>query len=295
MPEDLTKSTIEDVNKELDELRQFLVQKGAEKGTKSLLKEINTSFIKKLGELTVDLKETIRVLRAIAEKGDVNKQEILRAVQEIKLQPNIALPEVKVNIPPIAIPTVKIPEAIFPGEIEVKGFPDLTKTMAKLLAKETKVGLPYERTNPLPVIITDKSGKYMEFLSNYGSPKVIGPSVVGLKNANDDVINPATAGGVSEVYSQVKKPGTATIYALTMTTANTTYSQVLPANTTMIDVKLRTMGANLLYSWSDWGTYMTIPAGGSRHIENVLWKTARTIYLRSPSASQTAEIEAFSQ
>ena len=117
---------------------------------------------------------------------------------------------------------------------------------------------------------------------------------VGLSNISEQDINPATEEKQDDLLDNEKKATASTIYTVTMTTAGQEYSQALPDNTVSIDIKLRVQGASLTYSWSAGGDYMTVHPGGSRHINNIVF-TGKTIYLKSPSASQTAEIEVLTQ
>lgn len=91
---------------------------------------------------------------------------------------------------------------------------------------------------------------------------------------------------------------TPTKYALALTLANTQYSQILPANTKQFSVHLRDMTefrlayeANKVAAPTD--PYETVPAGSEKYVEGIC-PPALTLYLASPVAAKTAEIEAWS-
>lgn len=80
-----------------------------------------------------------------------------------------------------------------------------------------------------------------------------------------------------------------TIYNKSMTTANTEYSQALPAGTKRLEVKLRALNALLYVSFvTGMATYFTVPYGDNFKIDAKLG--GMTVYVKSPTASQTAEI-----
>jgi hypothetical protein len=85
-------------------------------------------------------------------------------------------------------------------------------------------------------------------------------------------------------------PGKPTIYNLTLTSANTEYSQSIPEYTSKIMIKCRTSSAiKLSYTSGESGSlYMTIPSGQTYWDDNI--GTASTIYLQSTSAGVVAEI-----
>ena len=88
---------------------------------------------------------------------------------------------------------------------------------------------------------------------------------------------------------------TPTMYNKAMTSADTEYSQALPADTKKVMIKLRsgTAALKLAYVVSESGTkYITIPIGTSKWIDTA-WLASKTLYFQSPSASQVAEIEAW--
>jgi len=90
---------------------------------------------------------------------------------------------------------------------------------------------------------------------------------------------------------------TPTKYALALTLANNEYSQALPANTKQFSVHLRDMTefrlayvAGKVAAPTD--PYETVPAGSEKYVENIC-PSALTLYLASPVAGKTAEIEAW--
>lgn len=292
--DDATKQVLQEASDEIEEIRQLLLQKSFEKGAKNLLESINKSFIKKLDTLTVGLAETIKALMAIAEKGHISKQEILGAISNLKLEPKInittppinippipkiefpeiKIPEIKIpqiKIPKIEMPEIKVPEIKIPKEINVTGFASFAKALLAVFKGRLNVVLgDVNRNNPLPVILTDDEGTFYR------------------------AVLQAISGGGARIV-EVRRGAGSAIHTIVMTNKDTSYSLELPTNTVMYDIKLRTQGASLKYSWSDFGSFMTIPAGGSRHIENIKIDKAKTIYFQSPTASQTAEVEVWTQ
>jgi len=91
---------------------------------------------------------------------------------------------------------------------------------------------------------------------------------------------------------------TPTKYAVTLTSANTEYSQALPADTKKFRIHLRDYATfRLAYETGKVATptdpYETIPAGSEKY-EDGLNLAALTLYLASPVAAKTAEVEAWS-
>jgi len=90
---------------------------------------------------------------------------------------------------------------------------------------------------------------------------------------------------------------TPTKYAATITSADTEYSQALPAGTKQFSIHLRDMSAfRLAYVTGKVATptdpYETIPAGAEKYIENVEL-SALTLYFAAPVGGKVAEIEAW--
>jgi hypothetical protein len=91
------------------------------------------------------------------------------------------------------------------------------------------------------------------------------------------------------------KAGTPTIYNVTLTSANTEYSQALPANTKRFSVHLRDYATfRVAYVTgkvaAPTAPYFTIAANGELYNEG-LDASSKTLYLASPTAGKTAEIE----
>lgn len=82
-----------------------------------------------------------------------------------------------------------------------------------------------------------------------------------------------------------------TIYNLTLTLANTEYSQALAANTKQITVRCRGTGKlQIAFSAGDTSlNWITIPKG-SNYSEQSLDLTGVTLYVQSDTAAQVAEI-----
>jgi len=116
---------------------------------------------------------------------------------------------------------------------------------------------------------------------------------VGTKNVAGAQINPATEDTLARLIAT-----TPTKYALALTLANTEYSQALPANTKKFRIHLRDFATfRLAYVTGKVAgsvdPYETIPAGSEKY-EDGLNLAALTVYLASPAADKTAEIEAWS-
>lgn len=88
-------------------------------------------------------------------------------------------------------------------------------------------------------------------------------------------------------------PGKAAIYNLTLTAANTEYSQALPNNAFKYLVKCRTSDPlKLAFAAGQSGSlYVTVSAGYSYWEDGI--NTVQTLYLQSPTAGAVAEIIAW--
>ena len=115
---------------------------------------------------------------------------------------------------------------------------------------------------------------------------------VAQKNVAGNQVNPATEDTVAKLM-----PTTPTKYALTLTSTDTEYSQALPVNTKKFRIHLRDYATfRLAYETgkvaASTDPYETIPAGSEKY-EDGLNLSALTVYLASPVADKTAEIEAW--
>ena len=111
-------------------------------------------------------------------------------------------------------------------------------------------------------------------------------------------LNVALSTRATEATLAKLMPTTATKYAVALTLANTEYSQALPANTKKFRIHLRDYAEfRFAYGTGKVATptdpYETIPAGSEKY-EDGLNLAALTVYLASPVADKTAEIEAWS-
>lgn len=206
------------IEKEIDELRQILLQKGAEKGTRILLEQINKEFIGSLTSLNVNLKETIGILKGIAQESKIDKKEILEAVSNIKLEPNISVTSPKIEIPKIEIPQIEIPkftiptpqvtvnppdihipEIKIPNEIKVTGFISFVQALFAILKGQLNVVLGnINQQNPLPVILTDENGVFYKALLSIAGMAGGGGGgfkVVAVEDKSGSTINPAKEDG----------------------------------------------------------------------------------------------------
>ena len=88
---------------------------------------------------------------------------------------------------------------------------------------------------------------------------------------------------------------TPVIYNVTMTNANTEYSQALPANTKKFLIKCRgAYDIKVCFTSSGSGTlYVTVPSGTS-YWEDAIQPSSITLYFQCATAAQVAEIVAWS-
>jgi len=91
---------------------------------------------------------------------------------------------------------------------------------------------------------------------------------------------------------------TPTIYNVTLTNANTEYSQALPANTRKVAFRCRTANA-IRYAWATGkvatptAPYATL-ASGAEWAADGIKLTGKTLYFASPSAGVVVELEVWS-
>lgn len=85
---------------------------------------------------------------------------------------------------------------------------------------------------------------------------------------------------------------TPTIYNVSITLANTEYSQALSATTKRFTIKIRDIASlKLAYVSGQSGTtFISVPGGASYEEINLAGTGAITLYFQSPTASQVAEI-----
>ena len=93
----------------------------------------------------------------------------------------------------------------------------------------------------------------------------------------------------------IPKSTTVTVYNVTMTDANTEYSQALPANTKKFLIKCRgSYAINVCFTASGSGTlYVTVPSG-TTYSEDLIQPAALMLYFQCGTAAQVAEIVAWS-
>lgn len=113
-----------------------------------------------------------------------------------------------------------------------------------------------------------------------------------LRNALDSVDTDELVVNVDETVLQA---ATHNIYNVTMTLANTEYSQALPANTKKFTIKCRTFyDIKLAFTVNQSGvTYLTIPSGMAYN-EDLIRPATLTLYFQCPAAAQVAEIVTWS-
>lgn len=112
----------------------------------------------------------------------------------------------------------------------------------------------------------------------------------------DDLQNALDSVGTDELDVNIDNwPGTPAIYNVTMTNADTEYSQALPANTRKFLIKCRTSFAiKLSFTSGQSGTtYLTVPADQS-YWEDQINDASITLYFQCANAGKVAEIVAWS-
>lgn len=99
----------------------------------------------------------------------------------------------------------------------------------------------------------------------------------------------------ANISTLVKPAATHNIYNVTMTSANTEYSQTLPASTKKFTIKCRTnYDVKLCFTSGASGTtYITIPAGMT-YWDDLIKPVTLTLYFQCPTAAQVTEIVAWS-
>ena len=95
--------------------------------------------------------------------------------------------------------------------------------------------------------------------------------------------------------AQVNRAATPVVYNVTMTNANTEYSQALPANAKKFLIKCRgAFAVKVCFTSEESGaTYLTIPAGMA-YYEDLIQPSSLTLYFQCATAAQVAEIVAWS-
>lgn len=230
----------------------------------------------------------------------VDGKEIVKAIEGIKITPNIKvrppmvnveqepkvivrdIPPPKVNVEPPKV-NVEGHTVNVPDEFKIKGFEGFVGKMVGALKDKLNVGMAdNNRKNPLYVILVDDKGKIYKAEGQDGVLGFGGPSRVYLRNKDNETADPLESVGSPYVYN------------LTMTTSGSPYSQVLPDNTRKLTVKLRDVGAQLQVAWESGGNYTTIPVGGTYNLENVKL-VGKTLYLTADNSNQVAEITAWTK
>lgn len=106
---------------------------------------------------------------------------------------------------------------------------------------------------------------------------------------------PVSVAGVSTAANQQPPATTSTIYNVTLTTANTEYSQALPANTRALRFRCRTL-YDVRYAWvtgkvaTPTAPYLTLPIGCDYRLDYVNLTTT-TLYFASSTAGVIVELE----
>lgn len=270
----------------IEELKQKLQGKANEKAVKTLLEEINTGFIKTLKSLADDLGAAVDAIRQTATENRLEKKDLIKAIQGIKIEPNVNVttPEIKgaqVSIPPIKIPeivvpkpqvTVNVPETKFPAypkEMAVTGFAGMLKSIAEAFKGVFRVEVQQDRDKPLNVILCDDKGNHYKATGGGG---IVG-GMVGAGN------------------SAAHRAMQAAIATVTLTLQNTVYTYAVPKGTQRVDFRLRSGDYSLLYSYDNFTNYFTLPAGSIKTLSDVNLED-KTLYFKcADAASEVVEIE----
>ena len=92
-----------------------------------------------------------------------------------------------------------------------------------------------------------------------------------------------------------KKISIPTIYNVSLTTANQTYSQLLPDGTKKLEIRLSESGSTSAYLYAQFvspavaSPYLTIIKGTPEKVDG-LWLKDTTLYLKCNTPGQTAEL-----
>jgi hypothetical protein len=88
--------------------------------------------------------------------------------------------------------------------------------------------------------------------------------------------------------------GKPSIVNVSMASANTEYSYAVPAGVNKVLIKLRSSSVDLKLSYTSGEsgtTYLTVPAGSAKSIDDIKGGGGLTLYFQAASASQTLEVE----
>jgi len=230
------------------------------------------------------------------------ENRIIKAIEEIKLEPRITVETPKVNVnnpePKVIIrdpkPVIKVSppevkvntaEVNFPKEMNVKGFGRLLA----IFKEKLDVGLEaITRKNPLPVTLVYDEKTYKATGGKEGGMVMGGgPSRIYLKNVDN------------ETSQMVEEVGSPIVYNVTINAPDTEYSQALPEGTRKVKIKMRELTAPLKFAWvtGESGTnYITIPYGATYPMEGIKL-SGKTLYFQTEKTSTpyTVEIEAWTK
>ena len=133
------------------------------------------------------------------------------------------------------------------------------------------------------VILTNESDEVKVSATERGSK---GALAVELLDENGDQITDFIGSGAVA-------PTTPNVANIDMVIADKEYAQALSAGTRKFDIKLRALNATLKVAYTaSFTEYITIPYGASMHVEDVNL-TGVTLYFKSTTANQVAEIQWF--
>ena len=159
-----------------------------------------------------DLADILKPLMAeIASNSKLNKQEIKRIIDELKIEKiEVKSPNVNVNVPDVYVPEIKIPQiklpainvppARFPDTLKIAGLEESFKNIEKMAnAKMTVEMSGIDRDKPLPVILTDDEGNFYKAIGEAMTTVMSGGGlrqveVLGSNGVEDGTATVTTAG-----------------------------------------------------------------------------------------------------
>lgn len=151
---------------QIDKFKSNLLKETADK-EKVLMDEVYKAVQKKSEEF---LFEKLDEIEQFSKKQQDN---IIKALENIKIEPKVSvnvdrvnIPEVKIpeiklpifRMPEVKIPIIKVPDIKMPDSMRIEGLKDFIQNLFSYLKQEALSNI--DRDNPLPVILTDEKGKF---------------------------------------------------------------------------------------------------------------------------------------
>ena len=319
---------------EIDGIIEEITKKGNDPSVEvvdlleDIANDLNDKKENKKLKLSKDLVDKLDKLIGItSNSGEIStktSKDIVEAIKGIKIetkapQVNVSPPKVSVTVPDIKVPDVNVPETKVynPDTISVNkpswlgGLFSLKPVITSL--KEIKsilraLYLPRDADDPVSVRLSD-GNKFYRAMGGIASAitghipfsKESGvdfPALVDKdRHQQVDVLTSGLPSGAATAVKQQPPVTTPTEYNKTLTSADTEYSQVLPANTREFRFRCRTL-FDVRYSFTTskvatpTAPYFTLPAG-SDYISDNNNLTSKTLYLASAEAGVVVELEVY--